>query len=82
MDSTDRKYYIFALKIMFDFGVTIAIPAVIFSLAGQYFDAKYDKAPLFLILFLVTALLITMSILIKKAKNYGNLYQQIDKKDE
>lgn len=82
MDSMDRKYYIFAIKIMLDFGAVIAVPAVLLSLAGQYFDAKYDKAPLFLILFLATALLITMSILIKKAKNYGNLYQKIDKKDE
>jgi len=82
MQSSDNKYYIFALKIMLDFGATIAVPAVIFSLIGQYFDTKYDKAPLFLILFLATALLITIKFLIKKAKKYGNLYQKIDKKEE
>lgn len=75
----DRKYYLFALKIAGDFGASIAVPVVIFVLVGQYLDTKYQKTPLFTILAFVLAALISAKIIYKKAKRYGEQYQNLDK---
>jgi F0F1-type ATP synthase assembly protein I len=78
--NSDKKYYLFALKIVGDFGATIAIPVVIFALIGQKLDTKYNTYPLFLVLCLITSALITASIIHKKAKKYGQEFQNLDKK--
>ena len=78
--TSDRAYYMFALRIVGDFGATIAVPVVMFVLLGQYLDEKYNKSPLFTILgFALAAVLSGMSIY-KKAKKYGREYQQMNKK--
>lgn len=77
MKQSDRQYYMLAMKIVLDFGATIAVPAVIFALVGQYLDEKYQKYPLFVILCLVNAFLITAKIIISKAKVYGKEYQNL-----
>ena len=75
--TTDRAYYMFALRIVGDFGATIAVPVVLFVLLGQYLDGKYNKSPLFTVLgFVLAALLSGMSIY-KKAKRYGAEYQRL-----
>jgi len=80
--TTDREYYMFAFRIIGDFGVSIAAPVVIFVLIGQYLDGKYDKGPLFTILGFVLAALITARIIQKKAKKYGEEYQKMDNKKD
>lgn len=77
--NNDRKYYLFALKIVGDFGISIAVPVLIFVLIGQYFDDKYHKTSLFTVLGFVLAALITAKIIYKKAKRYGQEYQNLDK---
>ena len=77
---SDREYYLFALKIIGDFGATIAVPVVIFTLLGQFLDEKYQRRPLFTILAFVVAALISAKIIYKKAKKYGQEYQNLDKK--
>ncbi|MDD2757855.1 MAG: AtpZ/AtpI family protein [Patescibacteria group bacterium] len=77
--SNDHGYYVLGVRIMLDMGFSIAIPAVAAAFAGQYLDEKYDKAPLFLILFLVNAFLISAQIIITKAKRYGQEYENLDK---
>ena len=78
--TTDRAYYMFALRIVGDFGATIAVPVVLFVLLGQYVDGKYHKSPLFTILgFALAAVLSGMSIY-KKAKRYGSEYQKMNGK--
>ena len=77
MKQNDRQYYMLAMKIVLDFGASIAVPAVIFALIGQYLDEKYQKYPLFIILCLVNAFLITARIILAKAKIYGEEYQKL-----
>lgn len=74
---SDREYYLFALKIFGDFGVTIAAPVVVFVLIGQYFDKKYYLYPLFTVLALVISAVITGVIIWRKAKKYGEIYQKM-----
>lgn len=76
---SDAKYYIFGVKLMLDLGFTIAIPAVLAALLGQYLDSKYDKYPLFLIICLVVAFLVTARIIYTKAKAYAKEYENIGK---
>ncbi|MCX6782158.1 MAG: AtpZ/AtpI family protein [Candidatus Magasanikbacteria bacterium] len=77
--STDHGYYVLGVKIMLDMGFSIAVPAVAAALLGQYLDEKYDRAPLFIILLLVNAFLISARIIITKAKRYGKEYENLDK---
>lgn len=74
----DRKYIMMGLRIIGDFGVTIAVPAVVFVLIGQWLDGKYGMSPWFTILGFVLAALITAKIIYRKAKAYGEEYQNID----
>ncbi len=76
----DREYYFFALRIIGDFGAAIAVPVVIFVLLGQFLDEKYQRRPLFIILGFIIAFLISAKIIYKKAKRYGQEYQNLDKK--
>jgi F0F1-type ATP synthase assembly protein I len=78
--SSDRSYYVLGVKIMVGMGFTLAIPAVAAVFLGQYLDDKYDKYPLFLILCLVNAFLLSAKIIIDKAKQYGKEFEYLDKK--
>ncbi len=79
--TTDRQYYLFALRIAGDFGATIAIPVVMFVLIGRWLDGKYDKGALFTVIGFVLAALISGRIIYKKSKQYGKEYQAlVDKK--
>jgi len=73
----DRKYYLFALKIAGDFGVAIAAPAVVAALLGNWLDGKYSTYPLFLILCLLVAGLLTAKSIHRKAKRYGEQYNKM-----
>lgn len=78
MDKKDRKYYLFALRIVGDFGATIAVPVVIFVLIGQWLDVRYDKSPWFTVIAFVLATLLSGRMVYKKAKKYGAEYQDLD----
>ncbi len=73
----DRKYYMFALRIMGDFGATIAVPAVLGALIGTWLDEKYQKYPLFTVVCLIVAFLATIKIIRKKAQRYGDEYNKL-----
>jgi F0F1-type ATP synthase assembly protein I len=75
---SDREYYIFAFRIMGDFGSTIAIPVVLFVLIGQYLDGRYDKSPWFTVAGFTVAALITAKLIHQKAKKYGREYQAME----
>lgn len=75
--TTDRQYYLFALRIIGDFGIIIAVPIVIFVLIGKWLDGKYNTRPLFLVIAFLLAALITIKIIHKKAKTYGHQYQKM-----
>jgi F0F1-type ATP synthase assembly protein I len=74
---SDRKYYMFGLKIAGDFGISIAAPVVLFALLGQYLDGKYGTRPWLLIVGFVVAAAISAKLIYKKAKKYGDEYQKM-----
>ena len=74
---SDRKYYLFALKIVGNFGVTIAAPVVLFVLVGQYLEGRYGHEPYFTIGGFAVAALLSGRIIYKKAKEYGREYQKL-----
>lgn len=75
----DRKYLIFAFKIIGDFGVTLSAPVVIFVLIGQHLDTKFASSPWFTTAGFICAALISGKMIYKKAKKYGKQYQNLDK---
>ena len=80
--SSDGKYYAFSIKLMIDFGFTLAIPAVAAAFLGQYLDEKYNKYPLFLIVCLVVAFIISARIIVTKARHYSKEFENLDKKQK
>ena len=76
--SSSRAYYLFAFKIIGDFGATIAIPVVTLVLIGQYFDKKYSTSPWLTVLAFVLSAFISVKIIYKKAKTYGEEYKKLD----
>lgn len=75
--TSDRQYYMFALKIMGDFGIAIAAPLVVMVLLGQWLDEKYNLTPLFTILGFAIAALASIRIIYKKTKIYGEQYKKM-----
>lgn len=78
----DRSYMLFGLRIAGDFGVTIAMPIVIFVLIGRWFDKTYEKGPWLTILAFVLASILSGIMIYRKAKRYGREYEDIGKKGE
>lgn len=78
--ASDRFYYLLALRVAADFGVTIAVPALLAMMAGQKLDEKFGTEPWILAGLLIIALAITIVIIVKKAKYYGELYEKGDSK--
>ena len=76
--TSDREYYLFALKIIGDFGATISVPVVVFVLIGQYLEGKYGQAPYFTIAGFVLAALLSGRMIYKKSKEYGKEYQNLN----
>ena len=79
MDAKDRKYYLFAVRIIGDFGASIAVPVVVFVLIGQWLDGKYEKGSWFTVIAFVLAAVLSGKMIYKKAKRYGDEYQKLDK---
>lgn len=78
--ANDRKYIMLGLRIAGDFGITIAVPVVVFVLLGRWADDTYDKGPWFTILAFALASLLTGISIYKKAKRYGKEYEDVEKK--
>ena len=75
----DRQYTLLGLKIVGDFGATLAIPIVVFALIGQKLDEKYGTGWKFTLLAFVPAALLSGKMIYKKAKAYGKKYESLDK---
>ncbi len=73
----DRKYWVFAVKIIGDFGVTLAVPVVILVFLGQKLDQHYESLILFTVMGFILAALISGKLIYKKAKAYGKEYQEL-----
>ncbi|OGH93620.1 MAG: hypothetical protein A2538_04165 [Candidatus Magasanikbacteria bacterium RIFOXYD2_FULL_41_14] len=75
--TSDRTYYLFALRIVGDFGASIAVPAVLAALIGNWLDEKFTTYPLFVVLCLAVAALLTAKSITKKSKKYGEEYNKL-----
>lgn len=74
---SDRAYYLFALRIIGDFGASLAIPVVVFVLIGRYVDSAYGTRPWGVVVAFALAALTSGKIIYKKARVYGAAYQQL-----
>ncbi len=77
---SDEAYYRFALSVLGDFGVTLALPAVVAAFGGIALDRFFHTAPWLLILCLVLAFVGTFLVIRKKAYRYAKEFDEIEKK--
>ena len=77
----NRQYYLFAMRIVSDFGATIAIPVVVLVLIGQRLDRTYHTGILFTACGFVLAALISGLAIYRKAKRYGQEYEILNQKN-
>ena len=74
---SDNAYYLLGLRVLADFGATIAIPAVAASLLGARLDAAWGSKPYATLSFLALAFVLTAALIRRKAAVYGKLYQEL-----
>lgn len=77
----DRRYYIFALRIMGEIVYLIAVPVVVLALVGKWLDGKFGTKPWLLITGFVLAALISGFSVWRRAKELGKEYQALDEKN-
>lgn len=77
--NVDRKYWVFALKIIGDFGATIAVPLVLLVLVGRRLDEHFHHVYFFTVIAFFLSAVISGKMIYSKAKVYGKQYQDIDK---
>jgi MFS-type transporter involved in bile tolerance (Atg22 family) len=73
----DRRYYLLGLKAVGDFGVTIAVPAVLAGIVGTRLDARWGTKPFLLFGCFALAAALSGLIIYRKAKRYGSEYQSL-----
>jgi len=54
------------ISLAFEMGYTIAIPLVIFALLGRFLDKKLTTSPLFLLVGMLLAVILTSILVYKK----------------
>lgn len=72
-----RAYYLFGLRIIGDFGVSLAVPAVAAGWLGTKLDASWGTKPYALFACLAFAFGVSALIIRKKAIAYGADYQKL-----
>ncbi len=77
---SDKEYIRLGMRIIGDFGATLAVPVVIFVLIGQWLDEKYHHTYLFTAIAFVVAAITSARMIYKKAKYYDKAYHDIEKK--
>jgi F0F1-type ATP synthase assembly protein I len=83
MGKTDdmRASYMLGLRIMVDFGATIAIPAVLAAVLGVRLDTAWGTGPYILIASLLIAFGLTALVIRRKVIAYGKEYQKLVEKN-
>lgn len=77
---TDREYMRLGLRIVGDFGATLAVPVVVFVLIGQWLDERYHHNYVFTVIAFVLAAITSAKMIYDKAKYYDKKYHDIEKK--
>jgi len=76
--STDAQYRRLAMRIFADFSGTIAVPAVLAALGGQWLDERYGTEPRYILILLAIALTFTGILIVKKANKYMRAYEKLN----
>lgn len=74
----DRRYLLFALRILGDFGASIAVPLVILVLAGQYLDDRFGGGLRYTIAAFALAAAVSGASIYRKARAYGKEFAALD----
>ena len=80
--SLDAEYRRLAMKIFAEFSGSIAAPAVLAAILGTWLDDRYSTGSRYVVILLILAFLTTAIIVVKKAKKYGKLYEQLNTRDK
>lgn len=65
------------MRIVADFGATIAIPAIAATLVGVRLDRKWDSEPAALVILLAAAFLLTSVWIVRKARRYKEEFEKL-----
>ncbi len=82
LPTSDAKYYGFAMRIVADFGATIAVPAVVATFAGIWLDRKFGTMPWLLLVCLGLAFALTGLMISRKAKTYAEQFDRLNKNEQ
>ncbi|HOX60645.1 MAG TPA: AtpZ/AtpI family protein [Candidatus Magasanikbacteria bacterium] len=76
-----RQTTLLGMRIIGDFGATIAVPVILFVIVGQWLDARYTGGKnYFTIAGFVLAALITARLVYRRAKYYEKAFKEINQK--
>lgn len=76
--SSDRKYMIFAIRIMGEITYLIAVPIVVLVILGKWLDGRFHTEPKFLIAGFIVAALFSGTTVWRRARQLGREYQALD----
>ncbi len=74
----DRRSYLLGLRIMGDFGASIAVPVIIFVLIGKWLQTKYGGAPFGVVIGFVLSAALSARIIRRKTKWYAAEYKALE----
>jgi len=77
--SSDAAYQRLALKIFVEFSGSIAIPAILAAVFGEWLDMRYGTEPWLLIVTMVVAFFATTVVVVRKARFYAREYEKLNK---
>jgi len=76
--TSDAAYYRFAMRAMSDFGVSIAVPAVVAAFLGIWLDRKFGTTPWLMFIGLAAAFSSTYFVVRIKAKEYAKKFEELN----
>jgi F0F1-type ATP synthase assembly protein I len=78
----DRDFILFAFRIIGDFSVSIAVPAVLGALLGHWLDVRLGTRPWGIVTCLFISFALTALSFKRKATRYGAAYDELIKKHD
>jgi F0F1-type ATP synthase assembly protein I len=73
----ERRYLMLGLAIVGDFGVVLAVPAILGAVLGVRLDARYGTRPWLLVVCLLLAAALSTVAIYRRAKRYNERYQSL-----
>ena len=67
-DVSPKDSFVLGIGFAWELGYTIAVPAVLFGIGGAYVDKYLDLSPLFLLIGMILACVISFSIIADKLR--------------